>query len=162
MAPTIRIGESTSTPTAPMSTAITSSATKLGDSPLSPRTRASTSSQITASDGSPGAWASAAAATSDSAVSMRSTAIEPTRCKSSWRSRSSTPLAASRATSNWTRSPAGRRAAPGMTTILQLPSRRSPSVAPLLPSSARCRPSAVRIGGLRRCGHGLEGRCRRR
>ena len=165
MAPTIRIGESASTPTAPMSTAITSSATKLGDRPLSSRTGASTSSQMTASDGSPGTYASAAAAASNDAVSMRSMAIEPRRWISSRRSSASTPLATSRATSNWTRSPSSRRAAPATTTMLHTARSRSStaSTSPERSGGATTRtwstvvapPAAVRGGGDVPGGHRL-------
>jgi hypothetical protein len=52
--------------------------TKLTDSSVCSDVRASTSSQTTASDGRPGAAFSAASAASEMAVSMCSTAIDPT------------------------------------------------------------------------------------
>ena len=67
----------------------------------------STSSQTTASEGSPGAAFSAASAASESAVSTCSIAIEPTRgISSSLRSLRMT-LASSRATSQRITSPSG-------------------------------------------------------
>ena len=77
MAPTIRIGSSSTIPTAAICIAATMNSTKLKDSSVCSDVRASTSSHTTASDGRPGAAFSAAVAASEIAVSICSTAIDP-------------------------------------------------------------------------------------
>jgi hypothetical protein len=93
--------------------------TKLNESSVFSEVRASTSSQTTASEGSPGAAFSAATAASESAVSMCSTAIEPSRGMSSSFRSPRIRLASSRATSQRITSPAGFVAAPCRCTMLR-------------------------------------------
>ena len=111
IAPTIRIGWSSRMPTAPICIASTMNATKLIESSVFSLVLCSTSSQTTASDGRPGAAFSAAAAASESELSMCSTAIEPTRGISSSLRSPMITLASSRATSQRIRSPSGFLAA---------------------------------------------------
>ena len=93
--------------------------TKLTDSSVFSLVRCSTSSQTTASDGSPGAAFSAASAASERAMSMFSTAIEPTRGISSSLRSPMITLASSRATSQRITSPSGFVAAPCRWTMLR-------------------------------------------
>jgi hypothetical protein len=100
-----------------------------------------TSSQITASDGRPSASFSAASAAWDSAVSMSSTAIDPSR----WMPRpvrsSITTLASSRATSHRITSPWGLWAASRSTITLITVGHESsaPSAASVLSGGATIR-----------------------
>ena len=112
MAPTIRIGWSSRIPTAPICIASTMKSTKPIDSSVFSLVRCSTSSQTTASEGSPGAAFSAASALSEIDVSMCSTAIDPTRGMSSSLRSPRITLASSRATSQRITSPSGFRATP--------------------------------------------------
>ena len=93
--------------------------TKLTESSVFSLVRCSTSSQTTASEGRPGAAFSAASAASDRAVSMCSTAIEPTRGISSSLRSPMITLASSLATSQRITSPAGFCATPCRWTMLR-------------------------------------------
>ncbi len=107
MAPTIRIGESSTIPIAAICIAAIMNRTNENDSSVSSFVRASISSQTTASDGRPSAAFSASSAASEIAVSMCSTAIEPTLgISSSFRS-ARIRLASSRAMSHRITSPFG-------------------------------------------------------
>ncbi len=93
-------------------------ARKLAESSTFSEVRDSTSSQTTASDGSPAAAFSAAIATSEICESMSSIAIEPHLWMPSSLRSAITTLASSRATSHRIAWPSGFRAAPSRTITL--------------------------------------------
>ncbi len=107
IAPTIRIGWSSTMPTAAICIAMTMKSRKLSESSVFSEVRDSTSSHTTASDGSPGAAFSAAIAASESEKSRSSTAIEPRSGMSSSLRSPMITLASSRATSQRITSPSG-------------------------------------------------------
>ena len=107
IAPMIRIGESSRTPTEAIRQARTMKSRKLAESSVFSEVRASTSSQTTASEGAPAAAFSARSLASEIWESMSSIAIEPSLCiPNSFRSLTIT-LASSRATSQRITSPSG-------------------------------------------------------
>lgn len=141
IAPTIRMGEFCRMPMPASCVAMARKARYAHVMRESACTRCASSSQTTASSGSPGASSTASVATLDSDRSTCSMAMEPS--VSSHLSRSSTSLADSRAASQRITSPAGSRATPGRTTMLVTPGQSSSTVVA----------SSVRAGGLisRRC-----------
>ena len=105
-------------PIVAISAARTMNATKLAVSREDSEVRAPTSSQTTASPGSPGARFSASSTASEMWVSLLSIAIEPDLWISSSLRSERITLASSRAMSTRIRSPCGLRAAPGTWTRL--------------------------------------------
>ena len=128
-------------PTAAICIASTMNATKLTDSSVLSLVRCSTSSQTTASDGSPGAARSAASAAAEITLSTVSTAIDPTRGISSSLRSPMITLASSRATSHRIRSPSGFRAAPSNRTTF---STESEPQSTSITRSARSRGATIR------------------
>src|SRR3954469_6134692 len=127
MAPTIRIGESSSRPTQAISVASTMKARKDADSCASSEVWNSSCSQMTASDGDPRAARSARWACFESAVSIDCNVIDPSSSRRSSRRSATITLASSRATSARITSPAGSLAAPSRKTTLQTDSAVSSS-----------------------------------
>src|SRR5918998_168424 len=112
-------------PTIASSPATTMNTRKTPDSSTCSLVVASTSSHTTASAGKPLALRTAASARSEMCEWISSRAIEPFSFRPSPRRSAITLLASSRATSARTRSPAGRRAAPGTWTTLDTADERS-------------------------------------
>src|SRR4051794_23368353 len=96
MAPTMRIGLSNRMPTPAMQEARTMKSANPADRVALSEVRSVTSSQMTASEGAPGATRSATSAASEIAVSSSSIAMEPSRSTCSARRSSITTLASSR------------------------------------------------------------------
>ena len=119
IAPMIRITWSVRMPTAAISIARVMNARKLAESSMFSDVRASTSSQITASDGMPTAAFWAALPTADICESITSIAIDPSRSTSSSRRSEMMTLASARVTSHSMTSPSGFWAAPGRKIRLQ-------------------------------------------
>ncbi len=105
IAPTMRIGESVRMPTAAITAAITMKTTRLRVSVASERARTSTSSQITASSGCPGAIASACSAARETVNGACCSATLPDSVSPSCSRASRSWCAASSVTSSSTRWP---------------------------------------------------------